>query len=108
MADKSYTQKALEDSRAIPNDARRVWLWEFPESDFAAHQAMPETPRLATYGDYLGALAALQADLERRDMIVVRVKFSVSAMLAELEKHGWPNDVQHRAKVTGEFGNMQT
>ena len=25
-------------------------------------------------------------------------------MIAELEKHGWPNDTKHRAKVIGLLG----
>lgn len=108
MTDKSYVQKAVEAVRGIPNNARRVYLWEFPEADLAAHQAMPDTPRMKTYGDYLAAIAAMQADLEGRGGVVVRVKFSVATMLAELKKHGWPNDVKHRAGVTNELGAKQT
>ncbi|MHB9044345.1 MAG: hypothetical protein ACYC35_00245 [Pirellulales bacterium] len=107
MTDKSYAQKAVEAVRGIPNNARRVYLWEFPEADLAAHQALPDTPRMKTYGDYLAAIAALQADLERRGSIVVRVKFSVATMLAELQERGWLNDVKHRAGVTGELGAKQ-
>ena len=107
MTDKSYAQKAVEAVRGIPNNARRVYLWEFPEADLAAHQALPDTPRMKTYGDYLAAIAALQADLERRGSIVVRAKFSVATMLAELQERGWPNDVKHRAGVTGELGAKQ-
>jgi hypothetical protein len=62
---------------------------------------------MKTYGDYLAAIAALQADLERRGSIVVRAKFSVATMLAELQERGWPNDVKHRAGVTGELGAKQ-
>ena len=107
MTDKSYAQKAVEAVRGIPNNARRVYLWEFPEADLAAHQALPDTPRMKTYGDYLAAIAALQADLERRGSIVVRVKFSIATMLAELQERGWLNDVKHRAGVTGELGAKQ-
>jgi hypothetical protein len=107
VTDKSYAQKAVEAVRGIPNNARRVYLWEFPEADLAAHQALPDTPRMKTYGDYLAAIAALQADLERRGSIVVRAKFSVATMLAELQERGWPNDVKHRAGVTGELGAKQ-
>jgi hypothetical protein len=107
VTDKSYAQKAVEAVRGIPNNARRVYLWEFPEADLAAHQALPDTPRMKTYGDYLAAIAALQADLERRGSIVVRVKFSVATMLAELQERGWLNDVKHRAGVTGELGAKQ-
>ena len=102
-----YTQKAINAIRDIPPDARRVYLWEFPESDFAAYQAMPDTPQLKSYGDYLAVLAAMQADLERRDSRVIRVRFPVATMLAELERHGWPNDVPHRTRVTGEQGAKQ-
>ena len=104
MTDKSYAQKAVEAVRGIPNNARRVYLWEFPEADLAAHQALPDTPRMKTYGDYLAVLAAMQADLEGRGARVVRVKMPVATMLAELEKHGWPNDTKHRSGVTGELG----
>ena len=107
MTDKSYAQKAVEAVRGIPNNARRVYLWEFPEADLAAHQALPDTPRMKTHDDYLAAIAALQADLERRGSIVVRVKFSIATMLAELQERGWLNDVKHRAGVTGELGAKQ-
>ena len=107
MNDKSYTQKAIEAVRGIPGSARRVWLWEFPESDLAAHQALPDVAQVETHGDYLARLAGLQADLEGRGAIVVRVKFPVAVMLAELQKRGWPNDVQHRAEVTAELGIKQ-
>ena len=42
MTDKSYAQKAVEAVRGIPNNARWVYLWEFPESDLAAHQPFAE------------------------------------------------------------------
>ena len=67
MTEKSYAQKAVEAVRGIPHDAGRVFLWEFPESDFAAYLAMPDTPRLESHGQYLAVIAAMQADLERRD-----------------------------------------
>lgn len=107
MTDKSYAQKAVEAVRDIPHDARRVYLWEVPEGDFAAYQAMPDTPRLESHGHYLAAIAAMQADLEGRGTRVIRVQFSVATMLAELEKHNWPNDIKHRAGVTGELGAKQ-
>ena len=104
---KSYAQKVIEAVRGIPHDAEqaaKVCLWEFPESDLAAYQAMPDTPRLKSYGDYLAVLAAMQADLEGKGARVVRVKIPVATMLVELEKHNWPNDTEHRAGVTGELG----
>ena len=101
---KSYAQKAIEAVRDIPHDAELACLWEFPEGDFAAHQTMPDTPRLKSYGDYLAVLAAIQADVERRGIRVVRVKIPVATMLAELEKHNWPNDLPHRARVTTQLG----
>ena len=66
---KSYAQKAIEAVRDIPCDAgqaAKVCLWEYPPEDFEAHQAMPDTPRLKSYDDYLAVLAAMQADLEGR------------------------------------------
>ena len=69
---KSYAQKAIEAVRGIPHDAKqaaKVCLWEFPESDLAAYQAMPDTPRLKSYGDYLAVLAAMQADLEGKGRV---------------------------------------
>ena len=107
MTDKSYAQKAVEAVRGIPHDAGRVFLWEFPESDFAAYLAMPDTPRLESHGQYLAVIAAMQADLERQGTRVVRVQMTVATMLAELEKHGWPNDTKHRTQVTGEQGANQ-
>ncbi len=104
---KSYAQKVIEAVRGIPHDAKqaaKACLWEFPESDFAAYQAMPDVPRLKSYGDYLAVIAAMQADLERQGTCVVRVQIPVATMLAELEKHHWPNDTEHRAGVTGELG----
>lgn len=103
----NYAQKAIDAIRDVPHDARRVYLWEFPECDFEAYQAMPDTPQLKSCGDYLAVLAAMQSDLERRGTRVVRVHFPVTTMLAELEKHEWPNDVPHRTRVTGELGARQ-
>ena len=104
---KSYAQKAIEAVRGIrpdPREAEKACLWEFPESDFAAYQAMPDVPRLKSHGDYLAVIAAMQADLEGKGVRVVRVKMPVATMLAELEKHNWPNDTAHRSGVTGELG----
>lgn len=97
----------IEAVRGIPHDAKqaaKACLWEFPESDFAAYQAMPDVPRLESYGQYLAVIAAMQADLERQGAHVARVQIPVATMLAELEKHNWPNDTEHRAGVTGELG----
>jgi hypothetical protein len=104
---KSYTQKAIEAVRGIPHDARRAYLWEFPPEDLEAYQAMPDVPQLKDHDDYLARIAGIQADLEHRGIRVFRVRFSAATMLAELEKHGWPNDTQHRTKVTGELGAKQ-
>ena len=101
---KTYAQKAVEAVRDIPHDGKTACLWEFPEEDFAAHQAMPDTPQLESYGDYLAVLAALQADMERRGVQVIRARFSVTTMLSELKRHNWPNDLPHRARVTTEQG----
>jgi hypothetical protein len=102
-----YAQKAIDAIHDVPHDARRVYLWEFPDCDFAAYQAMPDVPQLKSYSDYLAVLAAMQADLEQQGTRVIRVRFPVATMLAELEGHGWPNDVPHRTRVTGELGARQ-
>ena len=96
----SYTKKAID---TIPQDAARVYLWEFPEEDFAAYLAMPDTPRLESHDHYLAAIAAIQADVEQRGTRVVRLRVPVATMLAELENRNWPNDAQHRAMVIGEL-----
>ncbi|MHB9044301.1 MAG: hypothetical protein ACYC35_00025 [Pirellulales bacterium] len=100
----SYAQKAIDKIRDLPQDAARVYLWEFPEEDFAAYLAMPDTPRLESHGHYLAAIAAIQADVEQRGTHVARVRVPVAAVVAELAKHNWPNDTQHRATVIGELG----
>ena len=105
--DKSYVQKAIDAIGDISQDARRVYLWEFPPEDVEAYRAMPDTPRLESHGQYRTVLVAMQADLERRGTRVVRVHFPVATMLAELEKRNWPNDTKHRAEVTGELGAKQ-
>ena len=64
----------------------------------------PTRRALESHGRYLALVAAIQADVERSGKRVVRVRMPVSAMIAELEKHGWPNDTKHRAKVIGERG----
>lgn len=58
----------------------------------------------ASYADYLALMAALQADMERRGTQVVRLRVPVSRVIEELERHNWPNDNKHRAKVIGELG----
>lgn len=98
----SYAKRAIDKIREI--DARRVYLWEVAKSDYPAYLAMPDTPHLESHGRYLAVLAALQADVERKGTIVVRVKLPVAAMLGELARRGWPNDSKHRAKVIGELG----
>jgi len=102
----SYAQKAINEIRSLPQDAMRVYLWEFPEEDFAAYLAMPDTPRLESHGDYLAVVAAIQADLEGRGTQVRRGRMPVATMIAELEKHNWPNGVQHRTKVIGLLGTQ--
>jgi hypothetical protein len=98
----SYAQ-ANDKTRELP-DATRAYRWEFPEEDFAAYLAMPDTPPLESHGHYLAAIAAIQADVERRGTSVVRVRVPVATMIGELAKHNWPNDPQHRATVIGELG----
>jgi hypothetical protein len=97
----SYAKKAIDKIRELPQKADGVFLWEVPEGDFAAYLAMPDTPALESHGHYLALVAAIQADVERSGKRVMRVRIPVSAMIAELEKHNWPNDTKHRAKVIG-------
>ncbi len=88
----------------MPQDASCAYLWQFPESGFDQWRAMPDTPALESYGDYLAVIAALQADIERKGTEVRRVRMSVIAMIAELENRGFPNDVQHRTRIIGLLG----
>ena len=85
-----------------------VWKFALPFRqqllDFAAYLAMPDTPRLESHGHYLALVAAIQADVERSGKRVMRVRIPVATMIAELGKHGWPNDTKHRAKVIGLLG----
>ncbi len=103
----NYAQKAITVIRTLPGDAKTVKLWQFPEEDFDAWRAMPETPKLESYGEYLAVLSAIQADIEGRGMIVTRMDIPVAMMIDELTHHGWPNDTQHRAKVLGLLGACQ-
>lgn len=100
----SYAQKAIDTIRELPQEADGILLWEFPEEDFAAYLAMPDTPPLESHGHYLAVLAAIQADVERTGRLVRRVRVPVATVVAELARHGWPNDTQHRAKAIGELG----
>lgn len=97
----SYAQKAINTIRTLPNEADGILLWEIPEEDFAAYKAMPDVPPMESHGDYLAALAAIQADVERTGRIAHRVRFPVATVIAELEKRDWPNNCQHRARVLG-------
>lgn len=97
-----YIRNALDKTRAISAD--EITLWIFPRDDFAAWRAMPDTPPLKSYDEYLTVLAAIQADKEREGAVVRRVEFPVATMLAELTRHGWPNDCKHRAAVLGLVG----
>jgi hypothetical protein len=99
----SYIQKSIGKIRELPQQSCAL-LWMFPEEDFPAYKAMPDTPTMNTYNDYLALLAAIQADVERTGKVVRRMQIPVAMMLAELEKHGWPNDVKHRTKVIGLLG----
>jgi len=98
-----YAQKAIGTRRELPQEANGIFLWEFPEEDFAAYLAMPDTPPLESYGHYLAVLATIQADVEKTGRLVRRVRVPVATVVAELARHGWPNDTQHRAMVIGEL-----
>ena len=100
----SYAKKAIDAIRDLPQQADGVFLWEVSEGDFAAYLAMPDTPRLESHGHYLALVAAIQADVERSGKRIMRVQFPVATMIAELEKHNWPNDTKHRAKIIGLLG----
>jgi len=96
--------EAIDTIRELPERADGILLWEFPEEDFAAYLAMPDTPPLESHGHYLAALAAIQADVERTGRLVRRVRVPVATMIAELKRRNWPNDTQYRARLLGELG----
>jgi hypothetical protein len=99
----NYTQKSIEKLRDLPQQACAL-LWVFPEEDFLAYEAIPDTPAINFYGDYLALIAALQADVEQTGKVVRQVQIPVASMIAELKKYGWPNDPKHRTKVIGLLG----
>ena len=99
----SYAKKAIDKVRELPQDAG-VFMWEVPPEDFDAYLAMPDTPAPESHGHYLALVAAIQADVERTGKRVMRVRIPVSTVIAELDRHNWPNDTKHRAKVIGELG----
>ncbi len=94
-----YIQKAINTIRELPSAADGILLWEFPEQDLDAYRTMPDTRAFKTYGEYLAAMAALQADIERRGKIVLRVKLPVADVVAELARLGLTNNNQNRAQV---------
>ena len=75
-----YTRKAIKTIRELPQGANGVLLWEFPAEDFDAWRAMPNTPAMNSYGDYLALVAAIQADVERSGRRVVRLRASVATI----------------------------
>ena len=99
----NYAQKAVNAIRGLPDQADGVVLWEVPVADFTAWRAMPDTPTLQSHGDYLAALAAIQAAGKN----VRRVRLPVADVFAALEKNNWSNDTKHRAKVIGLLGAEQ-
>jgi uncharacterized protein YlaN (UPF0358 family) len=104
---KSYAQKAVETIRELPQAGEGILLWEFPAVDFSAWRAMPDTPALKSYGEYLAVVAAVQADVEQKGKIVVRVKLPVADVIAELTRQGLENNNQNRAKVLGLLASKQ-
>jgi hypothetical protein len=83
----SYARKAIDKIRELPRQSGAL-LWVFPECDYFVYKAMPDTPVLNSYGDYLALIAVLQANLERSGKSARRVRIPVVTMLAELEKQG--------------------
>ena len=82
----------------------QIALWQFPESDFAAWCELVGTPQVASHGEYITMLAAVQADQERQGRNVVRVQMSVAKMIDGLAAHGWENSPKMRAAVVGTKG----
>jgi hypothetical protein len=76
-----------------------IHLWEFPAEDFAAWCNLVASPQVASHGDYMTLLAAIQAGCERLGQSTKRVKIRVSAMQAELSRRGLANTPDNRAKV---------
>lgn len=98
-----YAHKTIDTRCNRPQEANRILLWEFPEEDFAAYLAMPDTPPLESYSHYLATLAAIQAEVEKTGRLVRRLRAPVAAVVAELARHHWPNDTQHRVKIIEDF-----
>ena len=78
----------------------KIFLWQFPEGDFAAWSELVGTPQVATHADYMTLISAVQADQERQGREVVRVKFTVAEMQAALAERGWANTADNRAAIT--------
>ncbi len=101
-----YAQKAMTALRTLPADAGIV-LWQFPQEDFEAWRAMPDTPALDSYEKYLSVLAAMQGDIERRGKQARRVVIPVAAVIAELDRLGLENNSQNRSNIIKGLGAKQ-
>ena len=83
-------------------------LWQFPPEDFDEWWSCVldgcDTPECKTYAEYQTMAAALQADLERHGVEVVRVKMTVREMLTELRgtfETRLQNSMANRALIIG-------
>lgn len=78
-----------------------IVFWTFPKADFALW--CEHCQGSGSWQEYRERLVAVIADQERQGRKVETVEIPVMAMLAELEKRGWPNDTQHRALIAAEW-----
>jgi len=76
-----------------------ICLWVFPERDFADWCELVGSPQVASYGEYLTLLAAVQADQERQGHRAARIAMTVAAMRAGLAARGLENTPDARATV---------
>jgi hypothetical protein len=78
----------------------QIAIWEFPARDFAAWQRLVGDSRCRSRAEYLTLLASVEADQERQGMHVVRARFTVAEMRAELAARGVANTPDNRATIT--------
>jgi len=92
----------------MSGEPEAIVLWEFPAADFAGWCDLVGEPEVATHAEYLALLAAVQADQERQGRRVLRARFPVARMRAELAARAWPNTPDHRAAVTGLLADLRS